>query len=67
MVRSFNPEFFTHLLNEANLSRRYIVKKYKVIQDNLNELRWEIISSEDFKQKDKNYLVNYLEKYLDKG
>ncbi len=60
-----HPEFFTHLLNETDISFKRGLLKYQVIQKNKGEIIWKIVS-DDLLPEEKKLLKNYLIKYLGK-
>lgn len=60
-----HPEFFTHLLNETEISFRKDVTRYQVIQRSADRLEWRIVSR-PLDPEEEGLLRANLEKYLGK-
>lgn len=59
-----HPEFFTHLLKELGIYDKYSITKYQVIQENIETLRWKIVSNKHFAIDDMMTINNKCSKYL---
>ena len=58
-----HPEFFTHLLNETGIAERRHLRRYQVVQEGANRLRWKLVADR-LEEGDRRWLTDHVRAYL---